>query len=568
MGIAQARDATTLIQLRADHIAFYYDRYLIEADGHVRVTTSDGVTITGDAFSMDLKLNRFLIASHVHLRSSGGNLDGAAISDFLDFNRIYFVPVISEPDRWTYVNGDYTHPLKGRMMPGDVFYFPDVSSSHVSLRSVSATIQARQFVRFSRVRAYFLHQGVPLPSYYVYFGESQDLAVNSLSGANIDATWNATGNANSITAWHLRYDQFNHVYVAFEQHLAGTDPHEYAVFSVNPATKDDKYWNLVTGEHIGSKFEVSTFTQLYTFQNFLADPSASAQTTYVTLTQALPRSYLQAFFDQTDYRMTDNPLDSAEPNHPNFLTLSATSYNNQILKLPLYEQLEFQVGFNHDAYGLQNYGGFEYTTIWNHLVGFTLTMPNVKIGDRNKAYGLYSLNASLNSTRQWLTVPHHINAQNTTISLSRQFSRFVNSYLSYNVANTSDLYEQGGYAPSVPLLPNGTYYTPFAAFRGAATLRTATLATTYSASTNLVTTIAFSQHRDFPAAYPGLFAPPPLNAIGQYTYTDYLGQPPWQLSGEVRARVAPHLVVDLQRTYYFHFGNESWSPSFVLQLSQ
>ena len=115
---------STVLRLRADHIEFYYDRYLIEADGHVQVQTSNGMTISGDTFSMDLRLNRFLVASHLHLRSRGGNLDGAAIADLLDFNRIYFVPVISKPDRWTYENSDFTHPLKGRQMPGDVFYFP------------------------------------------------------------------------------------------------------------------------------------------------------------------------------------------------------------------------------------------------------------------------------------------------------------------------------------------------------------------------------------------------------------------------------------------------------------
>ncbi|HTV93823.1 MAG TPA: hypothetical protein VMG98_13995 [Verrucomicrobiae bacterium] len=554
------------MRLHADHIDFYYDRYLIEATGRVRVQMSNGTTITGDTFSMDLRLNRFLIASHVHLRSRGGNLDGAAIADFLNFDRIYFVPVIEKPDRWTYENDDFTNPLKGRIMPGDVFYFPDVASTPVSLSAASATIEPTQFVRFTDVQAYFFHQGIPLPSYYVYFGTGQNLAQNSLSGANLDATWNATGNANSVTAAHLRYDAFNHAYVGFEQHLGGAGQHEYAVFSINPLTKDDKYWNLVTGEHIGSKFEINTFTQLYTYQNWFAEPSASAQTTYVTMTQALNRSYLQAYFNQTNYNMI-GPKTPASPNHPNSLQLSANSYNDQIFKTPFYFQTSFGLGFNHDAYGLQNYGGVLYTTIWNQVAGFTVSMPNVKIGDRNRPYDLYYLNATENSQRTWISVPHHINSQNTTASLSRQFSRFVNSYLSYNVQNTSDLYLQGGYTSSAPLLPDGTPYTPFESFRGAATLRTATLGTTYSASPNLVTTVTFAHHQDFPAAYPGLFSPPPTNAIGQYTYTNYLGQPPWQLTGEVRMRIAPHLVLDLQRTYYFHFGNQIWSPTFVVQLS-
>jgi len=555
-----------IVRIRADRIDFYYDRFLIEADGHVRVEASNGTTITGDAFSMDLKLDRFLIASHVHLRSPGGSLEGAAIADFLAFDRIYFVPVISKPDRWTYENNDFTHPLKGRIMPGDVFYFPDLLDSHVSLRAKSATIETTQFVRFNGVTALLLHQGLPLSSYYVYFGANANLGQNSLSGANLDATWNATGSANSTTALHLRYDAYNHTYLGFEQHMAGNDQHEYAVFSVNPFTSPDKYWNLVTGEHLGSKFEISTFTQLYTYQYGLGMPSASAQTTYVTMVQALNRSYLQDFFNFTNYNMI-GPKTAAEPDHPNTMQLSWNSYNDQILKAPLYFQTSFGLGYNHDAYGLQNYGGVEYTTIWNQSVGLTFSLPNVKIGDRERPYDLYYFNAVLNTSRDWNSVPHHVNSQVSTESLSRQFSRFVNSYLSYSVQNTSDLYLQGGYSPSPAILPGGVLYTPFEAFRGADTLRALTLGTTYSASPNFVTTLTFSHHQDFPAAYPGLFSLPPLNAIGGYTYSNYLGQPPWQLGAEVRARVSPHLVLDVQRVYYFHFGNQIWSPSFVVQLT-
>ncbi|HEV7179763.1 MAG TPA: hypothetical protein VGN11_07825, partial [Candidatus Baltobacteraceae bacterium] len=91
-GTAACARANTILHLTADHIAFYYDRFLVEADGNVRVQTSDGFSASGDAFSMDLKLNRFLVAGHVTLRYGNEQASGAAISDFLDFNRIYFVP--------------------------------------------------------------------------------------------------------------------------------------------------------------------------------------------------------------------------------------------------------------------------------------------------------------------------------------------------------------------------------------------------------------------------------------------------------------------------------------------
>ena len=83
------------------------------------------------------------------------------------------------------------------------------------------------------------------------------------------------------------------------------------------------------------------------------------------------------------------------PNHPNFGALQWTTVNTQIAKLPLYEQVSASMAFNHDAYGLQEYGGVLYTTIWNQLVDFTTSVPNVKIGDRNQPYKLFYLNATM-----------------------------------------------------------------------------------------------------------------------------------------------------------------------------
>ena len=185
---AVAATPATIVRLHADRVAFYFDRYLVEADGNVEVTTSDGTRITGDTFSMDLKLNRFLIASNVHLRSKGGNIDGAAIADFLDFKRVYFIPVIAKPDRWTYENGDYTKPLKGREMPGDAFYFPDTSSSPLYLTARGATIDAKTWVRFQDVVSRALGVSIPIPTQYFNFGANPDLAQNSLAGANLDLT--------------------------------------------------------------------------------------------------------------------------------------------------------------------------------------------------------------------------------------------------------------------------------------------------------------------------------------------------------------------------------------------
>ncbi len=551
------------MRLSADRIAFYYDRFALEADGNVRLESSDGTVVTGDAFSMDLKLNRYLIASHVHLHARGGTLAGAAVSNYLDFNRVYFIPVVGEPDRWTYVDGNYLAPLKGREMPGDVFAFPQLGNARADIVARAATISPKSFVRFARPTAYLFGAGLPLPSFYVNFGSNQDLAQNSLSGASYDATWNVTGNNNSITAVHLRDDPVNHVYASLEQHLAGS--HEYAVFSINPATKQNRFFNLFTGDRIGSRFNLTTFSQLFTTQRGFSEPTAASAFNVITATQAFRQSYLTSQTSFVNYDLL-GPQAPVSKSHPVSSQLVASTFNHQIARLPLYEQIRYGIGFNHDAYPLQQYGGVNYTTIWNHLAGFTFYTPSVKFGDRDNGYRTMFFNASFDKQRQWFSVPHHVDTATTALSVSRTFSRDISAYSSYTITNTGDYYIHSGYQPYVPVI-NGSPVQSFASFRGVATQRTLALSTTYSATPNLLATIVFRQHRDFPFPSPGLFAPPPTNVLGQYIYTTYLGQPPYDVTGEVRARFAEHFTIDIQRSYYFNFGTQRWSPQFIVQVS-
>lgn len=558
--------AETLVRLHADRIEFYYDRYLIRADGNVRVSTSDGTTITGDTFSMDLKLNRFLIASNVRLTSPGGNLSGAAISDFLDFNRVYFLPVISKPDRWTYENSDYTHPLKGREMPGDTFYFPDPENSPISLTARGATIGAKSFVRFTNVRADLLGLGAPLPSYYVYFGANPDMAVNSLAGANLDLTYNVTGNNNAITALHFRSDQQNGLYASFEQHIAG--PNGYVVFSDNPATKRQHFWSLILDRRIGKRFQINTYSQLFTDQYWLREPKASSTWTYAGATYAFPQSFVQASATLVNYNLIGpNQQNAAILNHPTSLQITATSFNHRIAKTPFYENLSYGIGFNHDAYGLQKYGGYLYTTIWNHTLGWTFYLPGFKFGDQNNGYRTYYFNATYSKQYQWFSVPHYTVHDYTVGSVSRQFSREVNAYASYSVTNTGDYYRKGGYVPPLnPPIVGGVPVYSILAFRGVSTLRTFTTGGSYSANPNLVATLTYQHHQDFPLPYPGLYPQPPLNNLGAAEYTNYLGQPPNNITGEIRFLALPHVAIDLSRSYYFNYGNLRWSPQTTVQV--
>lgn len=602
----------TLLHLKADRVEFYYDRFLVEADGHVSLTTSDGFSVTGDAFSMDLKLNRFLVAGHVTLRIRGQQVSGAAISDFLDFDRIYFVPVTTEPDRWTFVNGDLAHPLKGRVMPGDVFAFPQITGAP-SLIAKGAVIGAKSYARFTGTT---MDLGsapiVPLGSFVVNFSSNPYFAQNTLTGATADLTWNVAGNENMLSAVHARYDPTNHIYASFEQHFVGQ--HEYAVFSINPATALTKWWNLQLFEALGSRFQIQTFTQFFATQRWLKEPTDAGQTTYLTATYALPHSYLSLSGNQTNYNVLGPgsihvPITAGNLSHPSQATLTWTSFQDKLPNLPFYFQYYGSMGFNHDTVGAQNYANpyeiavpglqaygspcvinkgtpFEtttqcptYTTIWNQILGFTISVPSVKFGNPYSAYDKYYLNATFNDQRQWYSLPHHVNTQSTLVSLSRQFSRPLSAYVAYGVVNTSDLYLRGGYPACVPApvpfnpkvtptcpLVNGVYVNSFSSFLGASTLRTLNVGTVYAPSPEFNFSVLFRKHDDFPKPYPGLFGSPLTNVLGQQVQNNYLGQPPYDITPDVRFRILPHMMLDVSRTYYFNFGNQKWNPTTIVQV--
>lgn len=571
-----------LIRVRASRVAFYYDRFVVEANGGVDVTTSDGMHIHGDVFSMDLRLNRFLVAGNVQVRTPKASLSGAALSDFLNFNRIYFIPITTEPDRWTFLNGDFAHPVPGRIMPGDTFEFANTGGEQPNYIARSIVIGSNSYLRLSgNVEADVLGVLVPTPPFYVSFAPTPALARNSLSGASADLTYQFAGNSNSISALHLRYDAVNHAYASFEQHLAGE--HEYAVFSLNPGTSPAKFWNLLTGDTMGSRFQFNTFTQLYTYQYGFGKPWASAQYTVAQASEALPRWSIQATGLFTNYNMLGPGASPVLPNgqtigeldHPSQVQLSATSFLERIFGTPLYEQYFGGVGFNHDSYvvptafggggGLQNYGGVYYTTIWDQLVGFTVSLPELEFGNLNSAYDRYLLSASFSKQREWYSVPHHVDTTVFNSTLSRQFTRTVLVYTGYAINNTGDYYLHGGYSVPSPLI-NGVYDPGFEAFKGVATQRTFSFGLNYVPSPEFTVSMLYHHHDDFPAPVPGLFPLPPLNPLGQFLYANYLGQPPNDLTADVHFQVARHIAFDVARTYYFGFATLKWSPTTIVQL--
>lgn len=566
--------ATTLIRLHAKNVTFYYDRFLLEADGNVRVTTSDGMTMTGDAFSMDLKLNRFVLAGHVHVSDPSGAQDGAALADFLDFNRIYFVPITAEPDRWTFLNGDFAHPALGREMPGDTFDLPDLGAAKPFLISGSAVVEARKYLRFPASR---VDMGggaglyVPLPSYYVNFSTDRHLAENSLSGATFDGTYQVAGDANYISAIHLRYDPTNQVYGSFEQHVSS--PKAYAVFSLNPATRPSKFWNLVTSYEPSDTLQIRTFTQLHTYQYGFAQPSQASQFTNVQISAARPHSSVQ-FNSTFDNQSLLAPGPGQNPDHQLFATLGVSSFELNRYK-PVRFTYRYGIGLIDDPYKpLQTVGGVPYNREWMHYLGLTAYTPSFDLTHTGAAPHMVKdlyLNASVDKQRTWFSAPHHVDITTSTVSASRimdGIAQHVTSYLQYSVQNLGDYYgAQQRQVYPVITRQNGVMDPGYAAFRGFATFRTLSLGTVYTNGPDFSFSLTARKHDDFPKPVPGFFTLPPTDVFGRYIYTPYFGRPPYDVTPDVRFRLTKTMMLDIARTYYFNFGGQDWH-NFVIQVTQ
>lgn len=578
--------AETLIHLNAKTVNFYYDRFLLEAEGNVRVTTSDGMTMTGDAFSMDLKLNRFVLAGHVHVQDPSGSQDGAALADFLDFSRIYFLPIVStpgdapEPDRWTFLNGDFVHPAKGRIMPGDPFFFPDLGDSKPYIVTDSAVVGARSFVRFGGNHidlANGLGAYVPTTSYYVNFSTDRHLGENSLAGANYDATWNMLGSANDISALHFRYDTVNKTYLGFEQHISGQKA--YAVFSVNPLTRPQKFWDLVLSDQPSPLYQFKTFTQLATFQHGLSQPDASSQFTILQATRALPHSFLQLSAEDTNFSLLPpSPAGvgyhgiGTVIDHPWQMALTAQTFDHRIGHTPFYERLSYGIGYVHDASrALQTLQGTPYTTIWNHNVDGLIYMPSFKLGNSYVETKNYYLNASFEKNRQWFSTGHYIDTATSRATISKTFDKHFSSFAGYSVENLGDYYGalQSLIYPSFVPVVNGAPYPGYAAFQGVATFRALSLDLTYNNGGDISASLLARKHDDFPKPIPNYFTQPPLDILGNPIQGEYyLGEPPYDVTADLRVRINSHTSIDFSRTYYFNFGRRGWSPELVIQVLQ
>jgi hypothetical protein len=531
------------ITVSASRVAYYSDLATVTAQGDVTAVLQDGTSVSGDAFVMDLRLHRLVVAGHVRLRSSAGEYDGAAFADFLAFGRVYFVPLDPSADRWTFIDGDYANPQKGRQMPGDAFFLTDVSGKHPYVVGRLAVIDPKAYVSFqpAAVNVLGLIGTPPLPDFVDNFSANPNFGQNSLPGATVDAPYNFYGTPHSLEAIHFRYDQSlqTKTYGAFEHHSVFGDT-GYAVFSVVPATQPQKQWNLLAYDQNDSRSAVSLNAQLFTTQNGLASPSIANGYADVQFVRALKQSSLKLDLTQAYQSL----LSAGPPNHPFIAGISWSSDGQQIGRSDITYRLESGLAEVHDRFGVS---GTDRTDVAIQHAGVIVATP-VYQGPWD-----VGLSATYLARRTWLDFPNTVDTTSFTVSGAKRLTSRLYTTASFSAGTLAAQSALNvivspnvatGLVPQ-PLSPNGLPVFGVPTISRQITSRVYALTTSWQPSP------------DFQFA----------TTMQKTVYSPQQLPAPYQLTANVRARLTKSTFVSLGRTYFFNFEGQRWSPQFVLQVT-
>jgi hypothetical protein len=562
---ALAARETTSLDLSARGVAYDANRFVVTADGNVRVRLSDGTVITGETFSMDLKANRFLVAGNVRIDGPTIHQSGAAFSSFLNTGREYFIPSSGTPDRWTYFGNDYrdTHP--GREQPGDAFFFPE-TTTRPYIKAGGAEIIPGTNARFDNAQILTAGVYIPLPRYVVTFSANPNFYQNGFAGARFDVGIPYNGSEHSLSALHIRNDAISGTYLSFDQHFVwGPD---YIVISANPLTQEQKQYNLIGYDRLSPNSDFRGFYQLNVQQQgFVSRPLDAGS--YENVQSDLAWKHIGFFTvtaDETNWELLgiapyDNYLHRRT--HPEDALLSFTSNRADFgQKVPFALSWTAGLGYAHDQYGEGYYngeqtlpnGGYGPPTLWYHFLSASLTTPRgILLGKKNNDP---RLNFVATKQIEWDPIEGvKVESSTETASMSRGFDfNRVNTYLAYNVTETAALAgaNQNVYFPAPPNVFCGAYgcFGGLSAFRGLSTSRGYTAGFIYQPDAYFGFSLTGHRYYDTPAPVQG-----------------YFGQPPWQLTADVHFRLARQIGLDLQRAYYFNFASLRWSPQTYIQFT-
>ena len=569
---AAVAETTRSIELHADVVDFYSNRYILTADGNVHARLSDGTVVTGNTFSMDLKLNRFLIAGNVHVDGRNIHQVGAAFAGYPDLERNYFLTEGATPDRWTYYGIDFTDSHPGRQQPGDAFFFPDLTGDKPYIISNGATIFLKNNVEFpvgSRIDLVGVY--TPTPGYVVNYSANPNFYQNAFSGAVFDIGIPFHGAADAISAMHIRYDQYRGFYTAFDQHFVHNQ--DYAVFSVDPLTQNQRQFNAILYKRLSPDVEARTFFQLSALSQGLNEPLSASTYTNFAVNSKIGRYAVGLNADQYNDSLLAGAANAIDPynglnqaGHPFDMTLSVQSFENEFrffryVGVPVKFQYRAGYGYNYNTLGIAvlgpdagftppDFNGTPYDSIFNTYLGFTAYTSSVKVAKQ------LTISAKADKLETWYSLPHHTITTDVSATLARtpNTTKLPAFLLTYDVLNIGDFYgAQQLYAyPAAPDTQTTAFgtFTGLAAFDGFATSRSLSGSMVYAPTPYFALNLTMQHFQVTPAPVPGLG-----------------GQAPFQFNADVRVRISQHILVDVSRQYYFNFASEKWSPQYGIQFS-
>lgn len=554
------QDSPVTIDLQAQRVAYFSDSATIQARGNVVAALSNGVTVRGDACSIDLSLRRLVVAGHVRLESPSATYSGAAFADFLAFRRAYFIPLSPGPDRWTFLNDDYGQPEKGREMPGDAFFLTDLGDAKPFIVAKEVVIDPQNYVRFDTASFVFLNGGIQtpaLPGYVRNFSQNQNFGVNSLAGATYDLPYGIAGSSTSLDTAHFRYDQQRKTYFSFEHHSVFGQA-GYAVFSVNPITQPAKQWSWLAYVPAGKNSALVFDAQLFTYQYGLIQPLSSNGFADLRFTQALRNSSVSAEVSQAYGNLLapnalgyyGDPTHSYTPNHPTTEGIEWSGYDQRAGRSGLTFRLLSGAGHARDVYGVNSTERHDVETVYVGAIVSTPVYP--------APWGT-GANASYQGQHVWLSYPNSADFQTITVSDSKRFSpklALTASWL-YQSAITQRVNE-------TLASPNGsTGLIPQPASPNGLPLLAGALSVFPHVSNQaLVLTAAVAPSPDFQ-----LTVSAQRNDYRPIQEPFVAGPPRFQAAADVRTRLGKTLFIDVGRAYYFDWAGQRWSPLFSIQVS-
>jgi hypothetical protein len=566
------------LDIRATHVFYYSNRFILTADGNVRVRFPDGTLVRGETFTMDLKLNRYLIAGGVTIDRGKLDVRGAALAGYPDYDRHYFIPSTPVPDRWTFVGGNWAKPIKGGIQPGDAFYFPDLSAEKPFIKSNQAKVLPKTLVDFTGASIYAFGAYLPIEKYAIVFSGNPNYEQNGFAAADFDFSVPFLASEHSVTAVHARYDSVRHLYFSYDQHFVwGPD---YVVLSENPATNIQKQWNFIGYDRLSPNVDAKLFQQVSTLGHGwgLTEPAESGGLTNFISNVYSPHLQLAFNFNylQTNASFLDGRIYLQEQIHPSQATLSASSLDHAILKIKHQPVVTIRYrggyGFQHEAYqcGLgaacnanpkveATTGLYDalilntpITTLTYNFLGITAYTSSIPLIKDQQLF----FNAVFDKQRQSYSMPFHVDTTTTNLSISKLFGRRFALVGTYSIAASGDYFgsQQLIQFPPGALVASpytNVTYGDFVTYRGLMSAQTLAGSAVITPNPYFNLNLRLSSTQQFPENVPGVY-----------------GAPPIQLSADLRVRLARQIQVDISRAYYFNYYTQTYSPAFGIVFSQ